>query len=98
MKTTARSLLSAVTGLGLATFMLISAFTFGANAPATVIAFSLLVIYGLLEIAILSYSTPRFVTRRVATRRSPTLVGLPGYSRVPALAENPERANARRAA
>jgi hypothetical protein len=98
MKTTARFIISAATGLGLAAFFLVAAFAAGANAPVTVIAFALLAIYGLLEIAILSYSTPRFVTRPVAVRRTPTLVTARGFARVPAIVEMPGRSMPRRAA
>ncbi len=65
MKTTARTVLSAAAGFGLAAFTLVSAFTAGINGSTTVIAFSLLAIYGLLEIAMLSYAAPRFEVRRV---------------------------------
>jgi len=98
MKTTARFLLSAATGLGLAAFLVFSAFTAGANAPATVIAFALLAIYGMLEIAILSYATPRYLTRPVTVRRTPTVVSAPHYMRVPAIVEMPRSSTHRRAA
>ncbi len=98
MKTTARSIISAATGLGLAAFTIISAFTAGANASATVIAFALLAIFGMLEIAILSYSAPRFVKRSAGVRRAPALVSTRTYARVPALVEMPVSSTSRRAA
>lgn len=63
MKATARKLFSAATGLGLAAFTLISAFTAGFDGATTVVAFALLAIYGLIEIALVSYAAPRFEPR-----------------------------------
>jgi hypothetical protein len=98
MKTTARFLLSAATALGLTAFMLFSAFTAGANASATVFAFALLAIWGMLEIAILSYATPRYLVRPATVRRTPTVVSAPTYVRVPAIVEMPRCSTHRRAA
>jgi hypothetical protein len=78
MKTTARFIISATTGLGLTAFTLFSAFAFGSASTATVLGFAFLAIYGLLEIAVLSYAAPRFEVRPVrVTRPAPVLVALP---------------------
>lgn len=69
--TTARFILSAASGLGLAAFTLISALILGPAARETLVGFSLLAIYGLLEIAILSYRTPRPMVRPARARRAP---------------------------
>lgn len=97
MKTSARFILSSVTGLGLVACTVISAFTFGAAATSTVIAFSLLSVFGLVEIAVLSYTPRRFVVRPVVTVR-PATVTRRNYVRVPALVEVPAAAYTRRAA
>jgi hypothetical protein len=50
---TARSLLSATTGLGLSALTTVSFLTAGIAAPATVLGISFLAVYGLFEIAVL---------------------------------------------
>ena len=98
MKTSLRSLLSAVTGLGLVAFTLISAFTAGADAAATFLAFSLLTVFGLVEIAILSYTPRRYALRPIAPQPLRATVARPVRVRVPALIEVPASAYTRRAA
>ncbi len=68
MKTTARSIFSTTTALGLTAFTLIAACSPGASTSVTLTAFGLLVIYGLVEMALLSY-TPRRAIQRPATIR-----------------------------
>ena len=63
MKTTARTLVSATTALGLTAFTLISVFTPGVPASIPATAFGLLVVYGLLEMMILSYAPRRPIAR-----------------------------------
>jgi hypothetical protein len=55
---TARSLFSVTTGLGLATFTAIAFVTAGIAAPATVMGFSFLAVYGMFEIALLDSAPP----------------------------------------
>lgn len=98
MKTSFRSILSAVTGLGLAAFTFISAFTVGVDAPATVLAFSLLTVFGLVEIAILSYMPRRLLARPRALQPLRVTQARPIRVRVPALIEVPASAYTRRAA
>jgi hypothetical protein len=63
MKTTARTILSATTALGLSAFTLITVFTPGVSASIPATGFGLLVVYGLLEMMILSYAPRRPITR-----------------------------------
>ncbi len=97
MNTTARSTLSTSTALGLASFTITSAFTAGAAAPATLLGFGLLAVYGLIEIVIVSYETPRFVTLStpVAVRAETARTVAPArrHIRVPALIEYPMAKN-----
>lgn len=72
MKSPARTIFSAVAGLGLAAFTVISAFAGGFNGTSTVVAFSLLAVYGIFEIALLSYAAPRYEARPLRPR--PVLV------------------------
>lgn len=87
MKTSAHSVISTTTALGLATFSIASAFTAGAAAPTTIVAFGLLAIYGLIEIAILSYTEPRVIGSVVRT--TPRATAARRLVRVPALVEYP---------
>lgn len=96
MNTSLRSLLSAATGFGLAGFTVFSASTAGILADTTVIAFSLLAIYGLLEIAMISYTAPRFVSRNA--RRAAATVTTPELARVSTLVTMPSNPEYRRAA
>jgi hypothetical protein len=56
MKTTAHAIISSATGLGLASFTIISFIIAGIAAPATVLSFSLLAVYGMCEIAVIDYT------------------------------------------
>lgn len=96
MKTTARSILSATTAFGLTAFALFSAFNSGTSASVTATAVGLLAIYGLLEMAILTYS-PR---RTLNLRRTPALrvVSENTTVRIPALVEYPACSTRARAA
>ena len=68
MNTRIHSILSASAALGLASFTSVSAFVLGVAAPATLLSFGLLAVYGLLEITLVSYQSPRLI------RRSPRAV------------------------
>lgn len=96
MKITARTLLSATTAFGLTAFALFSAFDSGTSASVTATAVGLLVIYGLLEMAILTYS-PR---RTLNLRRTPARRVVPSNAtvRVSALVEYPTCSTRARAA
>ena len=59
MNTNIRSTLSTSISLGLVSFAITSALVASVAAPATVISFGLLAVYGLIEIAIVSYQAPR---------------------------------------
>jgi len=96
MKTSLRSLLSATAGLGLSAFTIVSAFTAGFEAGSTVIAFSLLVIYGLLEIAMVSYAAPRYELRTPMRREA--LTAMPALARVSPLVSMSAPTTQRRAA
>jgi hypothetical protein len=72
MKNTAHSIISTATGIGLAAFTVISFFTAGLAAPATVLGFSFLAVYGLCEMAFIDY-TPL----RVSGARRPALAPAP---------------------
>jgi len=98
MKTTARSIISATTGLGLTAFTLFSAFAYGTPAPATVLGFAFLSIYGLLEIAVLSYASPRFELRPASVRPAPAMTSMPKLAGVSAIVEMPASSTSRRAA
>jgi len=83
MTTSIRSTFAAATALGLVSFVTSSAVFAGLFASPTLVGFSLLAVYGVAEIAALSYATPHVRTARrvaapVATRR-----------RVPAVVEYP---------
>jgi hypothetical protein len=88
MKSSARFILSATTGLGLAAFTAISAFT-NVSTSVTATAFGLLVIYGMIEMMIESYSSRRPAVRSVARITTP----YPVRVRVPALVEFPASAS-----
>lgn len=81
----ARTALSA-TALGLASFTATSAVVSGLFAAPTVVGFSLLAVYGLVEIALLSYAMPRKAPSRPS---APAPVRLGVVRRVPALIEYP---------
>jgi len=88
MTSSIRTTLSAATALGLVSFIASSTLFSGLFATPTLVAFSLLAVYGLLEIAILSYATPHALTnRRVAVAVAMTPV--PAVRRVPAVIEYP---------
>lgn len=87
MTSSLRHTLSAATALGLVSFTTSSAVFAGLFATPTVVAFSLLAVYGVFEIAILSYATPRVAKARpVAVPVAP----VPTVRRVPAVIEYPE--------
>lgn len=86
MTSSIRSTLSTATALGLASFLASSAMFAGLFATPTLVAFSLLAAYGVLEIAILSYAMPRPRTARPA---APAPVRRPTVRRVPAVIEYP---------
>jgi hypothetical protein len=64
MTSTTRSTLSAATFFGLVSFVLSSAIFSGLFALPTMVGFSLLAAYGVLEIAVLSYAGPHFIEPR----------------------------------
>jgi hypothetical protein len=79
MNTRIHFILSASVSIGLASFAGISAFLLGVAAPATLLSFGLLAVYGMLEIAVLSYQSPRLVRlrpRAMATHTA-TIVNYP---------------------
>lgn len=89
MTSTTRTTLSAATFFGLVSFVLSSAFFAGLFAIPTVVGFSLLAAYGVVEIAVLSYSGPHFVALRaereavaVQARPAPALVAFPVSHRI----------------
>jgi hypothetical protein len=97
MKNTAHSIISTATGLGLAAFTVISFFTAGIAAPATVLGFSFLAVYGLCEMAFIDYTPLRVGgVRRLALAPAPKAT----VSRpiVPAIVEFEHTEPARRAA
>jgi hypothetical protein len=69
MNTTARTLLSVTTYIALVPFLLASAILAGPLAGPTVIAFSLLVAYGVVGIAVLSYAGPHSIRLRGELKR-----------------------------
>jgi hypothetical protein len=80
MKTSARSILSATTGIGLTAFTTLSAFTASASTSVTATAFGLLAIYAMVEMAIHSYSPRRLPARSarvVAPQRVANVVDFP---------------------
>ena len=86
MTTNARNTLTAA-ALGLASFTVTSALVSGLFATPTVVGFALLAVYGMGEIALLSYAAPRSrPTRLVKPARS---VSVFRVRRVPALVEYP---------
>jgi hypothetical protein len=92
MKTTAHSIISSATGFGLAAFTVISFLTAGIAAPATVLGFSFLAVYGLCEMAFIDY-TPLHRTHLSVVR--------PAYAGrviVPAIVEFEKASVSRRAA
>ena len=86
MTTSTRTTLSAATALGLVSFITSSTLFAGLFATPTLVAFSLLAVYGLLEIAILSYASPR-----VHASRAHAIAIAPARTvrRVPAVVEYP---------
>jgi hypothetical protein len=87
MHSTARKITSATIGLGLASLSVAFAFTIGVQAPATVLTFALLAIYGLAEIAIVSYAPRRSVLDGVRARRVHVAAVRRTRVRIPALVE-----------
>lgn len=88
MKPTARSIISAVTGTGLAVFTVSSALAVGPAASSTMLGFSFLALFGLLEITILAYKPARFVRINAsAVDLRPKPATLPYRPRVPAVVE-----------
>ena len=87
MNTTARKITSATIGLGLAFLSVALAFTIGVQAPATIATFALLTIYGLAEIAIMSYTPRRSVLDGVKARRMRAATVRRTHTRIPALVE-----------
>lgn len=78
MNTNIRSTVSTSIALGLISFSVTSALVSSVAAPATLVAFGLLAVYGMIEIAIVSYEGPRFVAPAPAGpmgTRQPALVG-----------------------
>jgi hypothetical protein len=86
MTTSIRHTTSAATALGLVSFTASSALFSGLFATPTLVAFSLLAVYGLLEIAILSYATPH---ERALRPASAAIARIPTVRRVPAVIEYP---------
>ena len=73
MKSTLRTILSTSVGLALFAAVAISCVAQGFAGDATVLSFALLVVYGLFEIAVLSYlPTPAMRSHRSASPRSGT--------------------------
>lgn len=88
MTSSTRTTLSAATALGLVSFTTSSAFFAGLFATPTLVAFSLLAVYGMLEIAILSYATPPVRAAR-PTVTAIAIAPARTIRRVPALIEYP---------
>ncbi len=86
MTTSTRTTLSAATALGLVSFIASSTLFAGLFATPTLVAFSLLAVYGLVEIAILSYASPRV---RPARANPIAIVPARAVRRVPAVVEYP---------
>jgi len=84
MTSSIRTTLSAATGLGLVSFIASSTLFAGLFATPALVAFSLLAAYGLLEIAILSYATPRIRPTRATAI---AIVPARAVRRVPAVVE-----------
>lgn len=90
MTTNIRTTLSSATALGLVSFTATSALISGLFATTTVVGFALLAVYGVFEIALLSYAAPKLTAARPApapaavvrtTRRVPALIEFPVTSR-----------------
>lgn len=85
MNNSIRRIVSSSIAAGLIAFTLVSAFAFGAVAPATLIGFGFLAGYGVLEIAVASYESPRFVSDRWAPEppaaHAPPTAGIVAYSK-----------------
>ncbi len=97
MKTTARSIFSATIALGLIAFTFIAACSPGASSSVTLTAFGLLVIYGLVEMALVSYA-PRRAIQRPASVRVVVPQNENVMVRVPAMVECPSCSTCARAA
>jgi hypothetical protein len=69
MKSKIHTVLSSLTAAVLVSTTLISGATAGLEADLTVLSFALLVVYGLIELVILSYSESPVIQARPAVRR-----------------------------
>lgn len=90
MTSSIRHTFSAATALGLVSFITSSAVFSGLFATPTIVAFSLLAAYGVLEIAMLSYATPHeralrpaavAIARVRTVRRVPAVIEYPVFRR-----------------
>lgn len=61
MNTNIRSTVSTSIALGLVSFAVTSALVSSVAAPATLVAFGLLAVYGMIEITLVSYEGPHFI-------------------------------------
>jgi len=61
MNTNIRSAVSTSIALGLVSFTVTSALVSSVAAPATLVAFGLLAVYGMIEITLVSYEGPHFI-------------------------------------
>lgn len=68
MKSTARAILSASTAAGLTAFTIISGFTAAASASLTATGFGLLAAWGIVELAIHSYTPRRLASESLSLR------------------------------
>jgi hypothetical protein len=97
MKTTAHTIISSATGFGLAAFTIASFAIAGIAAPATVLGFSFLAVYGICEMAFIDY-TPLRRSRAAAVRNSNESAPAVRRVVVPAIVEFERSIDARRAA
>lgn len=88
MNTNIRFTLSTSIALGLVSFAITSAIVAGVAAPATLAGFGLLAVYGMIEIAVVSYEAPRSVVPLPAqtawprqTERMATVIEFPSGGR-----------------
>jgi hypothetical protein len=99
MKTTAHSIISSAAGFGLAAFTIVSFLTAGIAAPATVLGFSFLAVYGLCEMAFIDYTPLRVARVAAAPVVNTRAIAATRHVVVPAIVEfEPRRTSERRAA
>lgn len=96
MKTTAHTIISTATGLGLAVFTIASFLIAGPAAPATLLGFSFLAVYGMSEMAMIEY-TPLGARRPARRNPGQATPRAAGHTTVPAIVEF-ERPASRRCA